>query len=156
MKTALALLIIAACSSSAYATCFNDSPVALAKVLREKHREFYQEPSAEARQLIHPAFLKAIDREDRCIKANDICSLDAEPWDDAQDGEATPPFEYKVMQLTPTESTVQFNFRFTVDNKHYSHRHTTLKFKRDGADNCWKVDDLITFHGQSLHKMFLK
>ncbi|MFC5474670.1 hypothetical protein [Paraherbaspirillum soli] len=154
MKTIAALLFAAIYTTGAYATCFSDSPIELAKNLHDKHREFYQKPSADARQLIHSSFLKAVDHEDRCREKDDTCTLDADPWDDAQDGAAKPPFEYQVLHLTPTASTVRFNFRFTVDDKHYSPRHATLKFKREGAGNCWKVDDLITNSGLSLHDTF--
>ena len=118
-------------------------------------RAFFEATSGDAgyvldapRALVSPAFGKAL-REERACQAREegICTIDSDPWLDAQDGDIEGPVRYGWNETSATFGQVEL--RYSVWKKPYV---TRLPMVRKGQ-GCWQVDDVITQSGRSVRRI---
>ncbi|HGM4891495.1 TPA: hypothetical protein ACKPX2_004572 [Stenotrophomonas maltophilia] len=98
--------------------------------------------------LVSPDFGKALRGERACqTREEGICTIDSDPWLDAQDGDIDSPVRYSWKETSATAGQVEM--RYSVWKKAYVNR---LPMVRQGQD-CWQVDDILTNSGRSVRKI---
>ena len=98
--------------------------------------------------LVSPAFVKALRGERACqVREEGICTIDSDPWLDAQDGDIDSPVRYSWKEISAT--TGQVEMRYSVWNTAYL---TRLPMVREGQ-GCWQVDDILTNSGRSVRRI---
>jgi hypothetical protein len=98
--------------------------------------------------LVSAAFAKALHGERACqVHEEGICTLDSDPWLDAQDGEIDSPVRYSWKQASATAGQVEM--RYPVWGKAYV---TRVPMVRKG-EGCWQVDDILTNSGRSVRRI---
>jgi len=98
--------------------------------------------------LVSPAFGKALRGERACQQREEgICTIDSDPWLDAQDGDIETPVRYRWKEASATAGQVEM--RYAVWKKAYL---TRLPMVRQGQ-GCWQVDDILTNSGRSVRKI---
>ena len=108
------------------------------------HYQFWMEKPNNLRQLVTPSLRKLLIQEQTCSAAPQICAIDADPWLDAQDGEA----RHAEFSLTEDGHIVKINYLFTIESeaqKRTAYLHLTR------MAGCWRVSDLVGPEGRSLH-----
>ncbi|WP_414616010.1 hypothetical protein [Stenotrophomonas geniculata] len=95
--------------------------------------------------LVSPGFGKALRGERACQQREEgICTIDSDPWLDAQDGDIETPVRYSWKEASATAGEVEM--RYSVWKKAYV---TRLSMVRQGQ-GCWQVDDILTNSGVSV------
>ncbi len=98
--------------------------------------------------LVSPAFGKALRGERACQQREEgICTIDSDPWLDAQDGDIETPVRYSWKEASASAGQVEM--RYSVWKKAYL---TRLPMVRHGQ-GCWQVDDIVTNSGRSVRKI---
>lgn len=98
--------------------------------------------------LVSAAFGKALRGERACQQREEgICTIDSDPWLDAQDGDIETPVRYSWKEASTTVGQVEM--RYSVWKKAYV---TRLPMVRQGQ-GCWQVDDILTNSGRSVRKI---
>lgn len=98
--------------------------------------------------LVSPAFAAALHGERACqVREEGICTIDSDPWLDAQDGDIDGAVRYSWKQASATAGQVEM--RYAVWNKAYV---TRLPMVRKGQ-GCWQVDDILTNSGRSVRRI---
>ncbi|MDH0979796.1 YbjP/YqhG family protein [Stenotrophomonas sp. GD03908] len=98
--------------------------------------------------LVSPDFGKALRDERACQQREEgICTIDSDPWLDAQDGDIETPVRYSWKEVSATAGQVEM--RYSVWKKAYV---TRLPMVRQGQ-GCWQVDDILTNSGRSVRKI---
>lgn len=98
--------------------------------------------------LVSPAFGNALRGERACQQREEgICTIDSDPWLDAQDGDIETPVRYRWKEVLATVGEVEM--RYAVWKKAYV---TRLPMVRQGQ-GCWQVDDILTNSGRSVRKI---
>ena len=98
--------------------------------------------------LVSPAFGKALRGERACQEREEgICTIDSDPWLDAQDGDIDSPVRYSWKEASATNGQVEM--RYSVWKEAYLIR---LPMVRQGK-GCWQVDDVITNSGRSVRSI---
>ncbi|WP_329763814.1 hypothetical protein [Stenotrophomonas geniculata] len=98
--------------------------------------------------LVSPGFGKALRGERACQQREEgICTIDSDPWLDAQDGDIETPVRYSWKEASATAGEVEM--RYSVWKKAYV---TRLSMVRQGQ-GCWQVDDILTNSGRSVRKI---
>lgn len=117
-------------------------------------RAFYQATTGDGDllepppALVSPAFGKALRGERACQQREEgICTIDSDPWLDAQDGDIETPVRYSWKEASATAGQVEM--RYSVWKKAYV---TRLPMVRQGQ-GCWQVDDILTNSGRSVRKI---
>ncbi len=117
-------------------------------------RAFYQATTGDGDllepppPLVSPAFGKALRGERACQQREDgICTIDSDPWLDAQDGDIETPVRYSWKEASATAGQVEM--RYSVWKKAYV---TRLPMVRQWQ-GCWQVDDILTNSGRSVRKI---
>ncbi|MGX9708908.1 hypothetical protein [Stenotrophomonas maltophilia group sp. LNF259] len=106
--------------------------------------DLLEPPSA----LVSPAFGKALRGERACQQREEgICTIDSDPWLDAQDGDIETPVRYSWKEASASAGQVEM--RYSVWKKDYL---TRLPMVRHGQ-GCWQVDDILTNSGRSVRKI---
>ena len=98
--------------------------------------------------LVSPAFNKALREERACqVREEGICTIDSDPWLDAQDGDIDSPVRYSWKPVSATAGEVTLSYSV------WKEAHVTrLPMVRKGK-GCWQVDDVITHSGQSVRRI---
>lgn len=108
------------------------------------HGDLLEPPPA----LVSPAFGKALRGERACQQREEgICTIDSDPWLDAQDGDIETPVRYSWKEASASAGQVEM--RYSVWKKAYL---TRLPMVRHGQ-GCWQVDDIVTNSGRSVRKI---
>ncbi|WP_416058166.1 hypothetical protein [Stenotrophomonas maltophilia] len=98
--------------------------------------------------LVSPAFGKALRGERACQEREEgICTIDSDPWLDAQDGDIDSPVRYSWKEASATNGQVEM--RYSVWKEAYL---TRLPMVRQGKGG-WQVDDVITNSGRSVRSI---
>lgn len=98
--------------------------------------------------LVSAAFGKALRGERVCQQREEgICTIDSDPWLDAQDGDIDSPVRYSWKETSA--ATGQVEMRYSVWKAAYV---TRLSMVRQGQ-GCWQVDDIRTNSGRSVRKI---
>ena len=98
--------------------------------------------------LVSAAFAQALSGERDCQEREQgICTIDADPWLDAQDGDIEGAVEFSWSPTSPTAGVVEVRYR--VWGEPYR---TRLPMVRQGP-GCWQVDDVITNSGRSVRQI---
>ncbi|MBK0014582.1 hypothetical protein [Stenotrophomonas sp. S41] len=98
--------------------------------------------------LVSPAFNKALRAERACqVREEGICTIDSDPWLDAQDGDIDSPVRYSWKPASATAGDVTLSYSVWKEA-----RVTRLPMVRKGT-GCWQVDDVITHSGQSVRRI---
>ncbi|WP_440138080.1 hypothetical protein [Stenotrophomonas maltophilia] len=98
--------------------------------------------------LVSPALLRALHAERACQQREEgICTIDSDPWLDAQDGDIDSPVRYRWVQASATAGQVEM--RYSVWKKAYL---TRLPMVRKG-EGCWQVDDILSNSGRSVRSI---
>lgn len=122
-------------------------PVAVARAFFEAttgNGDLLEPPPA----LVSLAFGKALRGERACQQREEgICTIDSDPWLDAQDGDIETPVRYRWKEASATAGEVEL--RYAVWKKAYL---TRLPMVRQGQ-GCWQVDDILTNSGRSVRKI---
>jgi len=146
----LALILAAlAATPVAYAACASDDPVVLAKSFYSKHVNFSSENPAKIKTLITPRFFAALDKEFKCAQGQ-ICSIEADPWTGAQDGDVGKPIEFAATSNSGVAANVSMTYPFVLGKAHREQKQVSLLFQRQSPTDCWLLDDLLTPGGGSL------
>ncbi|KRA20836.1 hypothetical protein [Lysobacter sp. Root604] len=143
MKRTLALIAAYALAAPAHAACLGETPLAAAQAWFRQHYTFWNEPTTTLGDAFAPPLLRLLEREQAC-KVEGVCAIDADPWLDAQDGEARDP-EYFV----EAEDVVRLRYRFVLDERMPT-QSRELRLRFSGADRCWRAADLVGPDGRSL------
>ncbi|KRD79872.1 hypothetical protein [Lysobacter sp. Root983] len=143
MKRTLALIAAYALAAPAHAACLGETPLAAAQAWFRQHYTFWNEPTTTLGDAFAPPLLRLLEREQAC-KVEGVCAIDADPWLDAQDGEARDP-EYFV----EAEDVVRLRYRFVLDERMPT-QSRELRLRFSGADRCWRAADLVSPDGRSL------
>jgi len=146
-KTGMFVIAGLLLATNAQAAQACQEPVAVA-------RAFYQATTGDGDllepppALVSPAFGKALRGERACQQREEgICTIDSDPWLDAQDGDIESPVRYSWKEASATAGQVEM--RYSVWKKAYV---TRLPMVRQGQ-GCWQVDDILTNSGRSLRKI---
>ncbi len=109
-------------------------------------RDFYRRPQ-KLDGLLTPPFAHAVEAGLGCTKRKGVCSLDYDPWTDAQDGaiEGAPRFTLVSGGSLATVLEVRMDYRLTLGGA----RSVKIELQRRG-NGCWAVSDLISPDGDSL------
>lgn len=140
---ALAAALVGAFAAPAHAACLGETPLTAARAWFQQHYAFWNEPPAVLRELFAPPLLDLLEREQACT-AEGVCAIDADPWLDAQDGEARDP-EY----FAEGRDAVRLRYRYVLDERMPA-QPRELRLRFSGADRCWRAADLIGPDGRSL------
>lgn len=143
--TAFALLCAVATQTSA--ACLGGTPLAAAQTWFERHYTFWNDTPAVLRDSFAPPLLDLLQREQAC-SAQGVCALDADPWLQAQDGEALDP-EYVLEQAGEGGPVVRLRYRYVLDER-VPAQTRELRLRFSGAGRCWRAADLIGPDGRSL------
>lgn len=145
MRT-VALGMLLCCAAPAQAACLGATPLAAARAWFERHYDFFNDDPAPSRDLYAPALYELLRREYACTSQGELCALDADPWLDAQDGQARDPH-----YAQQGADAVRLRYRFVLDPAGpVQVRSATLRFS--GAAGCWRAADLIGPDGRSLQR----
>jgi hypothetical protein len=135
----LVFLLPMACA----AECLGPTPTDAAIAVFTRHREFvFDAPDAT---LLSPRLFAALGAEAACRKSSpgEVCTLDWDPWTDAQDGDITGDPEVVVMGRTASSSRVLVRFDFRLDEGAQPQRRSALlTFERAASGDCWLLADL--------------
>ena len=152
----VALVCLSACHSAQHGkptsqTALQPDPSAAAKNFFTNHYGFYHEDPSLRRALLTPRFFRALKHEyDNCTTSGMIGALDCDPWTNAQDGNVSEPFVFKTIKSQNSESTVRFDYTFTLGPKIARPQFVLLKFQSASPDANWKLADFITPNHESL------
>jgi hypothetical protein len=139
--TVLACLIALSASHHAYGACANDDPAAVAKSFYSAHADFSSENPDKIKTIITPRLFDALKQEYKCAQGQ-ICSIEADVWTDAQDGDIGKPIDFATASNTGTKATVSMTYTFILDKKHRRKQHATLFLQRKSRTDCWLISDL--------------
>lgn len=142
--TALVAVGLVAGAGSARAACLGDTPVAAASAFYRHHYRFWNDPLPTLEQTTTARLLRLLKRDRACAGEGEVCAINADPWLDAQDGEARDP-EF----VAQGRDVVQVRYRFELGGGQPSQPQVArVRLAREGG--CWRVDDLIGPNGDSL------
>ncbi len=129
------------------------SPVAFARSVFERHRDFYWDDAHHDPNLLTPRFVAALRRE-WAVAQGEVGALDVDPWLGAQDGDIGAPVTFRLLSAKGGTSTVVMDYPFLpAPGARPQVRRVRLLLRR-AAGACWQLDDLVTPAGQSLRKLF--
>lgn len=143
MKRTLALIAAYALAAPAHAACLGETPLAAAQAWFRQHYTFWNEPTTTLGDAFAPPLLRLLEREQAC-KVEGVCAIDADPWLDAQDGQARDP-EY----FGEGRDVVRLRYRYVLDEDALA-QPRELRLRFSGAGRCWRAADLIDPEGRSL------
>lgn len=143
MKRTLVLIAVCALAAPAHSACLGETPLAAAQAWFRQHYTFWNEPPAALRDAFAPPLLRLLEREQACT-VEGVCAIDADPWLDAQDGEARDP-EF----FSEGRDSVRLRYRFVLDERAPAQTRE-LRLRFSGAGRCWRAADLIGPDGRSL------
>ena len=141
---------------TADASCLGADPADTARNLFRDHRAFAFQVAGEDLRLrkafLSPDLYDLLRAEWRCQDLEQgICSLDSDPWLNAQDGEVIAPVRFVTVVTSAARASVAMRFRFQLNAPESSVAEATLSFVK-GASGCWLLDDLVGREGRSLKK----
>ena len=134
---------------SAYATCAIDDPRTVAESFFGKHAQFSSENPSKIKGVVTPRFFDALDREYKCAQGQE-CAIEADPWTDAQDGRIGKPVVFTTVSNSGTDASIAMTYPFILDKTHRSEKRATLVLRRESANECWLIGDLLSPSGESL------
>lgn len=146
IRSALGVLLCAS-MLPASAACLDATPLQAAHAWFERHYTFWNDSPAVLRERFAPPLLPLLLREQACGEQG-VCAIGADPWLDAQDGEARDP-KFQVEATGEGESTVRLRYRFVLDEGVPSPMQD-VRMRFSGRDGCWRASDLIGPDGRSL------
>jgi hypothetical protein len=143
---ALAALGLLAGAGNAHAACLGATPVAAASAFYRHHYTFWNDPLPTLEQDTTARLLRLLKRDRACADVGEICAINADPWLDAQDGEARDP-----RFVAEGKNVVQVRYRFVLGGGQPSQPQVArVRLAREGG--CWRVDDLVGPNGASLRE----
>lgn len=153
-----AAIALVSCSRSdlanagAESACVAAGPVEAARWVHEKKQSFpYDDP--DGLSFLSPQLHDLLVAERNCERRNEgLCSLGANPWINAQDGDMLPPINFELTSSTATTATVRMSYRFgwTDQIEKAASAANRFEFLRDPESGCWLLDDLAGRVGISL------
>lgn len=145
--TALLVVGLMAAAGNARAACLGDTPVAAASAFYRHHYTFWNDPLPTLESIVSARLLRLLKRDRACGgDGGEICAIDADPWLDAQDGEAR-----GARFVAQDKHVVQVRYRFELGGGAAPQPQVArLRFAREGG--CWRVDDLVGPSGGSLRE----
>ena len=123
--------------------CTATDPVAVARDLYTGHHFFYTFESGDL-ALLSPKLAGLLKQDWHCQEPGDQCAIGADPWINAQDGDALEPIEYVLLTSDATTATVEMKYRLgwaEIANE-ATPQTTRLQLVRSDAAGCWLLDDL--------------
>ncbi|NUO78104.1 MAG: hypothetical protein HOQ32_19110 [Lysobacter sp.] len=146
VRSALATLLCAS-TLPASAACLGATPLQAAHAWFERHYTFWNDPPAVLQANFAPPLLALLLREQTCSEQG-VCAIGADPWLDAQDGEARDP-QFQVETAGEGASTVRLRYRFVLDDGAPAPTQE-VRLRFSGEARCWRASDLIGPDGRSL------
>lgn len=150
MRIAMPLLALVAAgllvgAGDTRAACLGDTPVATAGAFYRDHYTFWNDPLPSLERIVSARLLRLLKQDRACGgDGGEVCAIGADPWLDAQDGEALDP-----RFVAEGKNVVQVRYRFALGGEQPSRAQVArLRLAREGG--CWRVDDLIGPNGGSL------
>lgn len=148
---ALASLVAPASPAQAAGGC--PTPIAFARQVFERHRDFYWSDAPHDPALLTPGFEAALRRE-WAVAQGEVGRLDVDPWLGAQDGEIGAPVTFRLLSATGGASTVVMDYPFLSEPGARPQARRVRLLLRRSAGACWQLDDLVMPAGQSLRTLF--
>lgn len=146
-KTGMSVIAGLLLASTVQAAPACQEPTAIARAFFEAttgNGDLLEPPPA----LVSPGFGTALRGERACQQREEgICTIDSDPWLDAQDGDIETPVRYSWKEASATSGQVEM--RYSVWKKAYVTRLPMVR-QRQG---CWRVDDILTNSGRSVRKI---
>lgn len=146
IRVALAALLCAS-TLPASAACLGATPLQAAHAWFERHYIFWNDPPAVLRDNFAPPLLALLLSEQACSEQG-VCAIGADPWLDAQDGEARDP-QFQVEAAGEGVSTVRLRYRFVLDDGAPAPTQE-VRLRFSGKARCWRASDLVGPDGRSL------
>lgn len=149
MRCAMPLIALVAAgllagAGDARAACLGDTPVATAAAFYRDHYTFWNDPLPSLERIVSARLLRLLKQDRACGDGGEVCAINADPWLDAQDGEALDP-----RFVAQGQNVVQVRYRFVLGDAQPSQPQVArLRLAREGG--CWRVDDLVGPNGGSL------
>lgn len=142
------------------AACVAADPVDTARWIYTNQRTFaFQKPGedlSKRAQFLSPKLYGLLRAEWKCQDVEEgICSLDSDPWLNAQDGDALAPITFELASSTASTATVRMRFSFGWGGNNTPKpvpAEAKLDFVKDAKLSCWLLDDLVGREGRSLTK----
>ncbi len=150
------VLLMATLTPAARGACVAESPEKAAEWIFNNQHDFYASGNKELDRFISRKLYGLLERDWQCQSGGDVCTLDGDPWIDAQDGEAFPPIRFALVSVTKSSAVVNMNYLFGWRDAGAPKpvpKVTQLKFVRAKAGSCWLLDDIIGPNGMSLQKL---
>lgn len=133
-------------AGQAQAICLGASAQDSARIFFERYYGFSSASQPGIREIVTPAFLQLLEKEWACVAKAQVCAIDADPWLDAQDGEARDAWFFSE----PDGLTIAVRYSFVLDTETQP-RAARIRLAR--ADHgCWRVSDLVGPEGRSLRR----
>jgi hypothetical protein len=151
MHRSLLFALVVALSTAARA-CPASDPLDTARALHARHYVIDRNDQGLG-EILSPALWGLLVKNWKCEDdGGGICAIEADPWTDAQDGEMLTPPTFRLVASTATTAKVEAAYRFgwkesadkATDEKSF------VLLVKDAKSSCWRVDDLIGAHGNSL------
>lgn len=134
--------------------CLGTEPLNAARAIVKDHHYFYSENPKNFSAILSPKFLRLLEKNYQCSQEG-VCALEADPWTDAQDGEAVPPYRFTTISRSAHHSVVRVSFNF--NNGPSSSRKTVLlSFERASAKSCWVLTNFKSPSGHALSEVIEK
>ncbi|MDL5033034.1 hypothetical protein QRD43_14055 [Pelomonas sp. APW6] len=128
------------------------APVAFARRVFERHRDFYGDEAPHDPALLTPRLDAAL-RHEWAGTTGELGPLDVDPWMGAQDGEIGTPVTFRLLAAKGGAATVRMDYPFLSEPGARPQRRTVRLLLRREMGGCWRLDDLITPAGQSLRTL---
>lgn len=146
----LSLLVV---GSPAARACAAQDPIDTARVLHAKHHDFSRNDQG-LKEILSPSLWQMLVRNWKCEDGGDVCAIDADPWTDAQDGEmlSTPTFKLEAGTATTAKVEASYRFGWKESPDKATDEKSFVLLVKDAKSGCWRVDDLLGAHGNSLAK----
>lgn len=129
------------------AACLGSGTLQTARTFYEHHYSFFSAPQPGTREAVTPGLLKLLEKEWACAAKGQLCAMEADPWLDAQDGDARD-VRFAAMR---DGRTVAVHYSFVLSAETRQPQTAQLRLAR-GGDGCWRVADLIGPEGRSLRQ----
>ena len=127
---------------AAMPNCVRGGPVAVARFVYLKHFDFPFHP-ARADGYVSSELLALLRKEAACPPQT-RCALDWEPWTGAREGDVVGAPAFRRILESTYRAVVIMTYRHSADGDGPSPplRETKVTLVRDGATDCWRIDDI--------------